>query len=162
PWSSPSLMFEQTTDLSPDGARLAARLQKNEGVQVWVWDAETGHSLYQLQGFGKDVHTLRFSLDGRRLLTSDDDGSARVWDAADGRLLLTLAGHPTGVTRAEFSPDGKRVLTLNGGQSSNDGVTAGRVWDAADGRKISELKWPKPGSAGLVDWAAFSPDGRRV
>jgi WD40 repeat protein/tRNA A-37 threonylcarbamoyl transferase component Bud32 len=69
-----------------------------------------------------DGHTDRvvsvdFRPDGRRLVTSSWDGTARIWDTATGKQLHVLHesdGGARNLAAARFSPDGRRVLTLAG------------------------------------------------
>jgi dipeptidyl aminopeptidase/acylaminoacyl peptidase len=94
-----------------------------------------------------------FSPDGRRVVTSSPDGTARFWDSATGaRAGKPLVGHADEVAIATFSPDGRRVVT-----ASSD-MTA-RIWDAATGAPVGD---PLVGHEHRVVSAAFSPDGRRV
>ena len=51
-----------------------------------------------------------FSADGRLLVTSSMDGTARLWEVESGTLLKTFFSF-TSVTCSDFSPDGKHVLT---------------------------------------------------
>jgi WD40 repeat protein len=92
-----------------------------------------------------------YSPDGRRIVTSSADKTARIWDAATGKLLLVLRGHVLGVQYAAFSADSKRVVT------GSDDDTA-RIWDAETGAELFTLA----GHKGPVLTAAFSPDGRHI
>src|SRR5262249_59379951 len=116
--------------------------------------AERGDSpgLAQL-GFHDDNATdVRFSPDGRWVLTASDDRTARVWDVVTGKPRFAVPlRHGHAVLRASFSPDGSRILTASADR------TAG-VWDAVTGRLIATLA----GHRGPVCDARFSPDGRRV
>lgn len=109
------------------------------------------------------VFYSEFSQDGRYLLTTCRNNSARVWDGVTGRPITTPLQHATnlvqpneflGPTRplvARFSRDGTRVIT-----GSIDRTA--RVWDAATGLPITP---PIPHRAG-VSAVQFTPDGRRV
>ncbi len=68
----------------------------------------------RLQVFCYEGHTARvmgvvFSPDGRRLLSSSNDGTVRLIDAGTGKLIRTLA-HPSARSVA-FSPDGKKAVS---------------------------------------------------
>lgn len=139
-------------DFTPDGARLAVAVQAGV-AEGWatIWDVDTGDSLVTLRGHGAYVRTAAFSPDGRRIVTTGDDRTARIWDAEEGSLLRVLSGHADSISAAAFSPDGQRLAT-----SGWDGVT--KVWDIEAGQELFAL-------AGHKDsiWSvAFSPDGNRI
>ena len=127
--------------------------------EVRLYDAATGQLLLSL-AHPRPVLEVRFSPDGRRLVTGGGDDRARVWEVAtpegtvlpEGRLVATLP-HQEGkeVWRVSFSLDGRRVLTAGFDHTA-------RVWEAATGAPVAA-----PLKHGQRVWdAAFSPDGRRV
>ena len=54
-----------------------------------------------------------FSPDGKLLVTTSNDGTARVWDASKGEPITTLRGHKKEVVAAAFSPHGSRLVTAS-------------------------------------------------
>lgn len=54
-----------------------------------------------------------FSPDGRRVLTTSFDNTAKIWDASSGKELFTLQSHTGWVTSATFSKDGDTVFTYS-------------------------------------------------
>jgi WD40 repeat protein len=111
----------------------------------WQVTAFTGHENW--------ITSAIFSLDGQRILTASDDGTARLWDLL-GTCLARYQGHKKRVTSAIFSPDEKRILT-----TSQDGTA--RLWHP-DGQSIMTLTYPsknKSGEYGRIK-STFSPDGR--
>ncbi|MEO2089549.1 MAG: hypothetical protein ABGY75_08655 [Gemmataceae bacterium] len=118
---------------SPDGKRVAVAVEGAYLVRytdqkqpeaaiftdrtVFVFDTDTGKDLVQLRGQHKQrVASVRFSPNGKRLLTGSWDNTARIWDAATGEHLHALEGHEYSLLTAAFSPDGKRVLTVSTGR----------------------------------------------
>ncbi len=97
------------------------------------------------------VEVVRYSPDGRRILSASYDHTARVWNAEDGRLLATLQGHTDNIEDASFSPDGKYIVTASYDKTA-------RIWNSADGRLLTVLK----GHADQVRCARFSPDGQHI
>src|SRR5205814_7068864 len=80
------------------------------------------------------VHDLKFSADGRLLVTPSNDHTARVWDVATGQSLVLP--HPDARPyTAELSPDGALVAT---------GADAVRVWDTRTGRLLAIRRTPQP------------------
>jgi WD40 repeat protein len=111
-----------------------------------------------LKGHTDVVLSASFSPDGRRILTTSKDRTARVWDADSGKQIALLNAHEETLNSALFSPDGRRIVT-----TSADGTA--RVWNAESGEEIATWKAEVgEGSRPGREWctAAFSPDGRRV
>jgi len=87
-----------------------------------------------LVGHAKMADFVAFSADGRRLVTSAFDGTARVWDAASGREIRALKTERTFLSVA-LSPDGTRVVTVG----LDDAV---RSWDVESGRQLVSFGAP--------------------
>jgi WD40 repeat protein len=102
---------------------------------------------------GETVLSAAFSPDGKLVVTTSDDKTARLWDAETGQAIgAPLTGHDGFVHGAAFSPDGKRVVTASADKTA-------RLWDAATGRPIGA---PLEGHKEGVNSVAFSPDGKRI
>ena len=101
----------------------------------------------QILGHQGPVYGVSFTLDGRRLATVSEDGTARLWDL-QGNELAQIKGHQEEVYGVSLSPDGQYLAT-----ASADGTA--RVWDL-QGNPIAKLK----GHAGPVRSVSFSPDGQ--
>lgn len=129
---------------SPDGSRFVTCEFLTATPKVW--DAETGARLFSLVGHRTTVQTLRFSSDGRRLVSAGD--GAIIWDAITGELLLRLS--EKGTTHALFDPSNRYVVT----SSEN----TAEVWSAETGAHLASLS----GHSGQVVSAFFSPDGSRI
>ncbi|MDJ0772399.1 MAG: AAA-like domain-containing protein, partial [Mastigocoleus sp. MO_167.B18] len=100
-------------------------------------------------GHTSRVNSAIFSSDGKRILTTSDDNTARIWDR-NGKELAVLKGHTYRVNSAIFSSDGKHILT-----ASEDNTA--RIWDN-NGKELAVLK----GHTSPVNSAIFSSDGKRI
>ena len=103
-----------------------------------------------LAGHRNGLTGVAFSPDGKRVVTTSRDETARIWDTASGAQLQTLRSDVEMWSPA-FSPDGERVVT------ANDDLTA-RIWDAESGAELAILR----GHKNIVRSAAFSRDGKRI
>jgi WD40 repeat protein/serine/threonine protein kinase len=130
-----------------DRSSLAARFLIGMAVRPLDLDA----TRRTLRGHADKVTSVRYSEDGRFLVTASLDGTARVWDVASGRTLATLSGHRAEVLAAALSPGGRRVVT-----ASQDGSS--RVWDVASGSLLFTLDEGAP----AIVHSGFSTDGARI
>lgn len=133
--------------MSPDGKYLASTSGKN----IHLRDGTTGMPMESNELLQDRVTSISFSPDGKRLVSSSEDGLVRVWDVVEGSLYRNFEGHSQPVTFATFSPDGNSIASV-----SYDNTV--RIWSClpeAEGGDAIVLK----GHEDRVTTVAFSPDG---
>ena len=130
---------------SPDGARLAMVC----GVKLRVWDAVTERSSDLPSKPGAVARFLKFSRDGRLLVSAGDFQTIKVWDAQNLTLKSEWPGFQS-ILQMDFSPDGKHLLT--GGREFS-----ARIWELETGKARGEL----PIGASVVT-AAYRADGSLI
>ncbi len=140
--------------MSPDG-RYVATGGSDPQQNLNLWDAQSGQLIRRFVGHEGGVLSVEFSADGRWLLSSSYDRTARLWDIATGTLQQTMAQHTWWVWDATFSPDMKQIVT-----ASQDATAIVWGFDARRQQFVSERTYR--GHAGPVYTACFSPDGKRV
>jgi WD40 repeat protein len=127
----------------------AARISKTPQAEDALRQALLGLRTRGIFREGGVVTSAAFDPQGKRVVTSNINGTARIWDVATRKEVVVLQG-PSSLNSAEFSPNGTVVVT--GGA---DG--AARLWDVAEKKCIKKL-----GSGPMLWGAAFSPCGQRV
>lgn len=140
---------------SPDGKILAVAGCADNSFRalhasIRLLDAATGRQLRRLLGH-RQTHSLRFSEDGKLLISSgrDSDGKAaenlKIWDVATGIILHCLNGDA--LTR-----DGKTLIVIDP-QRDN---TIVRFSEVATGKLLREIAVPQ-----RLVWKpiVFAPDG---
>jgi WD40 repeat protein len=141
----------EDTEFDASGERLAS-VDFEGWVRVWDLSAEPPALVREFMCPGDKARRLRFSPDGRFLLTAWSDGVPRVWDLeapVDARPV-ELEGHTHWAHDAQFHPNGRWVLSVGNGK----GVAA----------------WPRTRSVPLVlenekrfgQYAEFLPDGKSL
>jgi WD40 repeat protein len=133
---------------SRDGTRVA--LGGTLGGPVRVWEVSTGREVAALAGHTERVTAVRFSPDGKRLVSSSWDDTAIVWRLDRNQREWTLK-HGGDVHSVSFSSNGKWIAT-----ASNDRTAI--VWDADSGEPRLRLVGHEAG----VTHAIFSPDDRTI
>jgi serine/threonine protein kinase/WD40 repeat protein/tetratricopeptide (TPR) repeat protein len=141
--------------LSADSRLLATMALVKNYAQVW--DLVTGRALSEPLPHPGDfwgLFSVRFSPDGRYLLTSHKDGQNRYWDWQAGKLACPSMAHDSETHDGAITPDGRYVLTVIGRPEMH-------VWELATGRRVAppvRLGFRE----GTCSQLAITPDGRRA
>jgi len=105
----------------------------------------------EVRSWGMSAYQVAWSPDGKHVVASLHDGTARVWRPGDPAEPIVLRGHEGPIAGVAFSSDGARIVT-----ASDDRTV--RVWRADGSGQPIVLR----GHERLVWTAAFSPDGSRI
>lgn len=106
--------------INNSGEWLAFGASKLGQLLVWEWQSES--YILKQQGHFDSMNALVYSPDGKRIITTADDGKIKVWDVDSGFCIVTFTEHTSGVTACEFAKKGNVLFT-----SSLDGSV--RAWD---------------------------------
>jgi len=137
---------KSTAETKPQAALSASVAKSPTVVESLV---ETARFVGHQHNLVESVHVLP---DGKRLLTTSHDGTARLWDIGTARELLRL-WHPQGLRGSALVNGSKSARAVTG---CFDGVV--RLWDLETGRLIG----PLARHSDRVEAVAVSPDGRFV
>jgi WD40 repeat protein/serine/threonine protein kinase len=141
-------------DLSPDGRRLVAGVERDGAERAWLFDLERGTRV-ALAGTGAaraGTVSAEFSPDGARVATSSLDRVIHIWSARDARAIEAFRTALAQPLRSQWTPDGTRLVTLN----SRDLVA--HVWFAESRPDLYVLA----GHDGAVKSASFDREGSRA
>jgi WD40 repeat protein len=136
---------------SPQGDLLATG-DEHGNIRLWHKQGPPGQwtATGELNGHSRSITAMKFTPDGKRLVSSSGDRTCAQWDVAAGSELKPLVlKHPEYVSSLDISPDGALAIT-----SCDDG--AARVWRLADAQLVRTL--PSPG--GAFNSVSFAPDGK--
>jgi WD40 repeat protein len=126
---------------------------------IRFWDVASGKERRCLSDLGFGFGVCAISPDGRQIVVSQGN-DMHLLDAASGREVRkwTIPSKSYGTAMA-FSPTGRELFLWR-----YDSETL-QVWDVETGRRLrqfpeDEPQGPPAGTARVVGWATFSPDGR--
>ncbi len=137
---------------SPDGDDIIVGL----GNVLRFFDAQSGLERFASEGaHAGGVGAVRYTPDGRTIVTASDDGTIRQWDPRSARQLRVIT-NPSRLHRLAISPDGENLAAT----AMRAPSPAVRVWDLKTGGLLQEClrKIDVDGSAAL----AFSSDGKQL
>jgi len=139
--------------------------------KIELWNILSGKKITELQhNPSVNINDVTFSLDGRWLISSGLDGTARVWDMETMREQSRLTYDPNiyqnryEVLTTKVSPNQKKLVSVNTitHMTANSNPTTIReseirVWDLLSGQIISHMvhnSW--------VSDLGWSPDGQYI
>jgi serine/threonine protein kinase/WD40 repeat protein len=111
----------------PKDGRVAAACQTG----VYVFDPERDDPPRRLAAV-RDVFTLAWRPDGRRLAGGGESYKVHVWDADTGAEVMPPLSHPARGLRVAYNATGDRLLSVGWGAEAY-------LWDAAGGRLLLKI-----------------------
>ena len=147
--------LESVAATNPDGT--SAAVGSPDGTILFI-DLSTGAIHAAAGGHTANVQSVRYSANGRKLVSTADDDNVVVWDARTAQPLETLVGHAGRPTDSTSSADGHTLYT-----SSLDGTVI--EWDLGSHRRFGRpfttgAQAPSFSvNAPLTPPLAISPDG---
>jgi WD40 repeat protein len=117
---------------------------------VRIYDIASRKERLRFKAHDNLITGLALSRDGKRIVTSSQDGTIRVWDFATGKEIRRISCDAPGISLA---PDDRTLAT------AGEDVL---IWDVETGKRLGGIG-PKrsPGSRGFNS-VRFSPDGKTL
>ena len=100
------------------------------------------------------INRIRYSPDGKFVVTDVGEKALQVWDAWDGRKLRRLDVEMQHIRDFDFSPDGKIIAAVG-----RFGIQRIIFIDFATGHQLAKSEWEENGDVWRL---SFSPDGKTV
>jgi WD40 repeat protein len=104
----------------------------NGATEIILLDINTG-KLRHLYGHNKEINSVAFSSDGKRLVSGSFDNTVRLWNVASRLMIGTAGVHNDRVTSVEFSRDDRIIIS-----GSRDRTM--KLWDANGGTNLATLE----------------------
>ncbi|KAG2747557.1 WD40 repeat-like protein [Suillus brevipes Sb2] len=135
-------------DWSPNGAEVAGG---SEDGTIRRWNTSTGRHIGPLIKKSDEwIWTIKYSPQGDKFATGDDDDVIHVW-SKDGKLLIEIKAHDSSVTSLCWSKDGAYIFS-----GSYDHTI--RKWQSIDGKELVVIR----GHTNFVRSICLSPDGSHL
>jgi len=136
-------------ELNSAGLSAAAPVGPNAGVpQVRLFADRAAGEVMQLTGHVGSVTDLRFTPDGRSIVSCGNDGTVRLWDLSTGKEIRRFEAGDGPVLRLSEVTSSGRFLAV----SMHDSAV---VWDMNSGEEIYRF-----GHRDYSGSGALSPDGK--
>jgi WD40 repeat protein len=148
---------------NPDGTLMATG---GADKVVIIWDLKKALTLggwgpegvikHTLRGHVMGVQKVRFTPDGKWVVSAGEDGVVKIWNVETGELARTISAHSMTINSLAMSPDGKTLATT-ANDWKNRKPSEIRFWDFDTGNE----KFRLPDQRANVQDIAFSHDGKK-
>jgi WD40 repeat protein len=125
---------------------------------IKVWDVAAGSESFTLNAHNDRIFAIRFSADGKTLVSGSRDQTLRLWNTRTGEMI-TSRTFDTPIGNAAFSPSGNE-LAVTPARMTSEGRFAGRVRVLA--LPSLEQKLQIDGHADEIFDLAYSHDGKTL
>ncbi|MBM3970097.1 MAG: hypothetical protein FJ302_09570 [Planctomycetes bacterium] len=104
--------------MSPDGNSVAAA---GDNGKILVWTLLADQPPVELNGHDSTVNTLKFSENGKQLVSGGDDRTVKLWSIAEGRVIINQKVMYS-VQCVDWSRDGKFLVAGTSSTADSSGV----------------------------------------
>jgi len=113
PYFKEKMVVFSAVAFSPDNNYLACG---DEGGKVRVLDTKKFKEVSNFKFEYSDRHwasvrQIKYTHDGKFIITSSGDEKIKIWDAVNGKLVRTFSGHKKPITDFDLSPDSEYILS---------------------------------------------------
>ena len=103
------------SSIALDAEATCAAIGYSTGELVFL-DLRTEKTIAVEKAHTGAIHTIEFRRDGKKIVSSGEDGIVRVWDAQNGTVEHHLRGHTKRVLRARFDSTGQFIASTDAAQ----------------------------------------------
>ncbi len=128
---------------------LGATFVSAHGDEIYLWDLESREVISRMR-HDDQVRSVRFSSDGKHILTASVDQTARIWNAKTGVPDGELIDAKNSLFAAAYNQDSSRFVTGGDGD-----VT---IWDSFSRTPLVHLT----SHIGRIRTLEFSPSGNEI
>jgi len=139
--------IQTSVAIAPDGSRFAVG---NHNNYISIMNME-GEELLKLIGHKGYVQSIKYSPNGKFMVSGSMDKTAKLWNANDGKEIMSLEGHTEGILSVAYSLNGKYIAS---GSLDHTAI----LWDAKSGKKLFQLV----GHRSEIAEVAFSTNSKLV
>ncbi len=119
---------QRVVTISPDGNSAAAA---GDNGKILVWTLSADQPPVELKGHDSAVNTLKFSDDGRQLVSGGDDRTVKLWSIAEARVIANQKVMYS-VQCVDWSRDGKFLVAGTSSTADSSGVAYSWAVQARD------------------------------
>jgi WD40 repeat protein len=141
---------------SPDSKQLVSAGGYDSNNNLKIWNVSTGEKIMNLRGH-EAVSCVKFSPDGKYLISGGLDKNLMLWDMRLGRSIRTLRGHQEYVTDVVFNNTGNLIASSGGYAKTQKGEIL--LWKIDQVEPIGKIKPATNDHSHAINSIDFSSDG---
>jgi WD40 repeat protein len=103
----------RTASKSPEGIIQVSLESQDADCAIYIWDMATLDLSAKLSGHKRDVNSVLFTEDSKRIISCSDDADIVMWDITSGEIVRKLKGHSAGVRSILLMPDNTHLISCS-------------------------------------------------
>ncbi len=126
--------------VSPDGTKIIAAVGRSSDLILWNIENLSNVTSIVLSGGQGVVHSVAFSSNGEKFISSDSKGIIKIWDVRTGSLIRTIDSESKNVLSSEvrFNVEGTQVIYSSRDRDKKRLILFDIVNKNAPGKEIME------------------------
>jgi len=130
---------------------IEGRILSKNRFEIHVYDFDTGTKIRSLEGHTSHINTVRFTPNGKYVISGSGDHSIRIWNLEEMVCEKIIREHDNNIVDLKITPDNQNIISISEDKTM-------RVFNMGTWERINIFNL----STDRLQCLALSPDGKKA